>query len=592
MERGFVSLNVAVLAIGDALTIVDEPPAQLIVDRFTTAGHKVVHQAVVGDFLQTIRAKLLEWIADPAVDVILATAGTRTEYGAAALAPLVTKPLIGFSDLFRYMTFEEIGTAAMLVDADAAQCKSTFVFLLPSSIGAVRTALDRLLMPQLDYRTKPANLVMRLPRIAHVDLVEVPESEPWITPKKPTAQIVGVPAPPKPPPRRGTMPPPLPAVSMVRKIEAVPGFIAKEKTTVGAAPAPRPKISATISAPLPQRAPAAPAPFVEELEATPPKTREFESVEKTGPIPRTPSPSVMVDEELSQRAITVVPARPKTMPPPMINTSRPIDELTDDEGFTTYAGGRKNRTLAIAWASIALAAAALVIVFLLLRKSNTDARASVDPPEQIVATNPPPVPQVQIEPPPAPRPEPVVIAPDAAPADHEIDMPLEPEPVKPPVVAAKSPPAAKTPPATKPPKEPVVAKEKELAPVTTENGCDEVSCALDRYQLACCAKFKPAEEPKPAPASASDVPEKIDRAMIVEGVGRMKPAVVRCGEIHGSVKGTVKLAVKVRADGKIDGVTVSDTPDEQLGTCVATAIKKATFGKTQNGGSFSYPFVF
>src|SRR5665647_659200 len=125
MERGFVGLNVAVLAIGDALAISDEPPAQLVVDRFLGAGHKVVAQHVVGDFLQAIRAKFLEWIADPTIDVVVATAGARTEYAAAALAPLVTKPLVGFSDLFRYMTFEEIGTAAMLVDADAAQCKST-----------------------------------------------------------------------------------------------------------------------------------------------------------------------------------------------------------------------------------------------------------------------------------------------------------------------------------------------------------------------------------------------------------------------------------------------------------------------------------
>lgn len=591
MERGFVSLNVAVIAIGDALTIADEPPAQLIVDRVTTAGHKLVHQAVVGDFLQAIRAKLLEWIADPGVDVILATAGTRTEYGAAALAPLVTKPLVGFSDLFRYMTFEEIGTAAMLVDADAAQCKSTFVFLLPSSIGAVRTALDRLIIPQLDYRTKPANLVMRLPRIAHVELMEVPEPEPWITSKKPTAQIAGVPAPPKPPPRAGTIPPPLPSVSVVRKIEAVPGFIAKEKTNVGPAPAPRPKISSTISTPLPQRAPAPPAPFVEELEATPPKTREFEVVEKTGPIPRTPSPSVMVDEELSHRVITVKPKT--TLPPPVVNTSRPIDELTsDDEGFTTYAPGRKNRKMAIAWASIAIAGAAMLAVFLLMRKPHSDASAAVEPPPlqgEIVASNAPPL----AEPPPV-EPPPVVVVPDAALVDHEIDMPLESEPVKPPVVAAKTSVVvvAKIPMVAKPPKEPAVEKEPELAPVTTENGCDEVSCALDRYQLACCAKFKPAEVEKPPPAPKSDLPEKIDRAMIVEGVGRMKPAVVRCGEIHGSVKGTVKVVVQVSAGGQVDDISVSSTPDDQLGTCVAAAIKKATFGKTQNGGSFGYPFVF
>jgi len=594
MERGFIGLNVAVLAIGDALAITDEPPAQLVIDRFTASGHRVVAQAVAGDFLQVIRAKLLEWIADPTIDVVVATAGTKTEYAAAALAPLVTRPLVGFSDLFRYMTFEEIGTAAMLVDADAAQCKSTFVFLLPSSLGAVRTALDRLIIPQLDYRTKPANLVMRMPRVAHVDAPDpAAQPEPWIQPKKPTQQIAAVPAPARPSARAKTMPPPVPARSVARKADGVPDFVAKEITDVGIAPvsAIRPKIS-TISTPLPNKPPAAPAPMVEELEATPPTTREFEVVEKPSPIPGTPSPSVMVDQSLSQQ---IVLATLETLANPS-KPAAPRAEVLFDESLarrrhTTAPPPSGPSKIVYAWLGIALAAAALIVAFLLLRNPDKDANAAADSPGDRVAAHttadePPPVEPPPVEPPPV-EPPPVV---------DEIDMPVEPPVVAQTPTTPTEPVVAKVPREPRAPKQPVVAKdpnepkEPELTPVTTENGCDEVSCALDRYQLPCCAQFKPAEEPvvtKPR----SDLPEKLDRAMIVEGIGAMKPAVVRCGEVHGT-KGTVKLHVQVSGGGQVEEVSVQSTPDAPLGACVATAIKKATFAKTQSGSSFGYPFVF
>lgn len=588
MERTFIGLNVAVLSIGDALILADEPPAQLVLDRFLGAGHKIVAQAVVGDFLQAIRAKFLEWIADPAIDVIIATAGTQTAHGGEALKPLITRPLVGFSDLFRYMTFEEIGTAAMLVDAEAAQCKSTFVFLLPSSIGAVRTALDRLIIPQLDYRTKPANLVMRLPRVSHLDTNEkTAAAEPWIKPA-----IVGVPAPPKPPARRtGTIPPPLPSVSVVRKIEVVPKFVPKVDTKTGAVPAPtpptsRPKIS-TNSQPLPLKAPALPAPMVEELEARTPTAREFESAEMTGPIPRTPAPKVMVDAELSQPTVAIVPRSRTTT-----DTSRAIDEGIDP--FRTYAASRGNRRFIVAWLGIAVAAAALLVVFLMMRRSDKDAQAAVAPPVDRVAAVTPTIPEPQAEPPrvepPLPVPVPVAVEPmPPAPVPNEtkeIDMPIDPEGAKP--KAAK---VARTPRPPKDPVEPTEPKEAGLEAVSTDNGCDEVSCALDRYKLACCAPFKPAPPPE-KPEPTSDLPEKIDRAMIVEGVGRVKGAVVRCGEVHGSARGTVKVQVQVSAEGRVGSVGVASTPDPALGACVASAIAKATFDKTQNGGSFGYPFVF
>jgi TonB family protein len=87
------------------------------------------------------------------------------------------------------------------------------------------------------------------------------------------------------------------------------------------------------------------------------------------------------------------------------------------------------------------------------------------------------------------------------------------------------------------------------------------------------------------------LPESLDRPMISNGIATVKGRVMSCGDKL-SAKGQVKVRVKVRPDGTVDNVTVISAPDDALGACVATQIKKATFRKTQNGGSFAYPFVF
>jgi predicted Zn finger-like uncharacterized protein len=130
--------------------------------------------------------------------------------------------------------------------------------------------------------------------------------------------------------------------------------------------------------------------------------------------------------------------------------------------------------------------------------------------------------------------------------------------------------------------------------------CDEVSCVLNNYEGACCAKFKKGGS-KPSGGTASggakpaggggDLPASLDRSMISEGVAKVKAAVQRCGD-KSSAKGTVKVGVKVTPDGSVASVTVKETPDGALGGCVQSAMSRASFKKTQNGGSFSFPFVF
>ncbi len=168
MEREFIPVNVAVLTVSDTRTLATDTSGKLIVDRLTEVGHRIVAHEIVIDSELKIRAKLAQWIADDGVDVVIATGGTGVtprDVTPEALAPLITKHIPGFGELFRYVSFEEIGASTIQSRADAALCGSTYVFLLPGSTGGVRTGLEKILIPQLDHRTKPCNFTMLLPRI-------------------------------------------------------------------------------------------------------------------------------------------------------------------------------------------------------------------------------------------------------------------------------------------------------------------------------------------------------------------------------------------------------------------------------------------
>ena len=119
--------------------------AQIIADRLTEVGHRIVARQIVIDSETAIRSQLAAWIADSGVDVVIATGGTGVtprDVTPEALAPLITKPIPGFGELFRWVSFEEIGTSTIQSRAEAALCDQTYVFLLPGSPGGVRTALE------------------------------------------------------------------------------------------------------------------------------------------------------------------------------------------------------------------------------------------------------------------------------------------------------------------------------------------------------------------------------------------------------------------------------------------------------------------
>ena len=167
-EREFIPVQVGVLTVSDTRTLADDRSGQVAVELLEGAGHRVVEREIVRDEVEAIRAVLRRWIADPVVDVVVTTGGTGVtarDVTPEAVAPLVSKPIPGFGELFRWISFQEIGTSTVQSRCEAALCGTTYLFVLPGSPGAVRTAMEKILLSQLDNRHRPCNFVELLPRI-------------------------------------------------------------------------------------------------------------------------------------------------------------------------------------------------------------------------------------------------------------------------------------------------------------------------------------------------------------------------------------------------------------------------------------------
>lgn len=163
-----VPARIAVLTVSDTRTLADDRSGQLIVDLLGGAGHVIAARQLVKDNRDVIRDQIAAWIEDPGVDVVITTGGTGVtprDVTPEAMAPLVTKSIPGFGELFRWLSFADIGTSTIQSRAEAALCKDTYVFLLPGSTGGVRLAVEKILIQQLDSRHKPCNFMMLLPRI-------------------------------------------------------------------------------------------------------------------------------------------------------------------------------------------------------------------------------------------------------------------------------------------------------------------------------------------------------------------------------------------------------------------------------------------
>ncbi len=166
----FVALNVAVLTVSDTRTRENDTSGDLIQERLETAGHKVVSRVILRDDVEKLRAQLRAWIADKSVDAVISTGGTgltKRDVTPEAFEPLFTKAIPGFGELFRWLSYGEIGTSTIESRALAGVADDTLVFCLPGSTGACRTGLDKIILPQLNATTAPCNLTEMLPRIRH-----------------------------------------------------------------------------------------------------------------------------------------------------------------------------------------------------------------------------------------------------------------------------------------------------------------------------------------------------------------------------------------------------------------------------------------
>lgn len=167
-ERSFIPLNIAVLTISDSRTEETDKSGAALVDRLTQAGHRAAEKTIVPDDIYRIRAVVSGWIADPEVQVVLTTGGTGVtgrDGTPEAVGVLLDKRIEGFGEMFRMLSYEEIKTSTLQSRALAGVANGTYIFCLPGSSGACRTAWDRLIQHQLDYRTRPCNLVELMPRL-------------------------------------------------------------------------------------------------------------------------------------------------------------------------------------------------------------------------------------------------------------------------------------------------------------------------------------------------------------------------------------------------------------------------------------------
>ncbi len=167
-ERAFVPLNIAVLTVSYSRTEDTDTSGKALVERLTKAGHRLADKAIVRDDIYKIRAVVSRWIADDGVQAVITTGGTGVtgrDGTPEAVKPLLDKELDGFGELFRMISYEEIKTSSLQSRAVAGVANGTYIFCLPGSSGACRTGWDKLIEAQLDFRTRPCNLVELMPRL-------------------------------------------------------------------------------------------------------------------------------------------------------------------------------------------------------------------------------------------------------------------------------------------------------------------------------------------------------------------------------------------------------------------------------------------
>ena len=167
-SRPFKPLSISVLTVSDTRTEDDDLSGKLLVKRLSSAGHTLHEKQIVKDDTYQIRKCVSTWIAEATVDAVLITGGTGItgrDGTPEAVEVLFDKKIDGFGEIFRSISYEQIKTSTIQSRAIAGVANRTFIFCLPGSKGACAMAWDEIISYQLDFRTRPCNLVELMPRL-------------------------------------------------------------------------------------------------------------------------------------------------------------------------------------------------------------------------------------------------------------------------------------------------------------------------------------------------------------------------------------------------------------------------------------------
>jgi len=166
--RPFLAVNIAVLTVSDTRTEADDKSGQTLVDLISQAGHRVAARKIVRDDQDAIVKQLKSWIADPAIDVVISTGGTGVtgrDVTPEAFHSVYEKEISGFGEVFRFLSYQKVGTSTIQSRATAGVAGGTYLFALPGSPSACRDGWDDIIKHQLDNRHRPCNLVELMPRL-------------------------------------------------------------------------------------------------------------------------------------------------------------------------------------------------------------------------------------------------------------------------------------------------------------------------------------------------------------------------------------------------------------------------------------------
>jgi molybdenum cofactor biosynthesis protein B len=167
-SRPFLAVNIAVLTVSDTRSAADDKSGDTLAEMIAAAGHRLAARRIVRDDKAAIVEQLRAWIADPKIDVVISTGGTGVtgrDVTPEAFQSIYEKEIAGFGELFRWLSYQKVGTSTIQSRATAGVAGGTYLFALPGSPSACRDGWEDIIRHQLDNRHRPCNLVELMPRL-------------------------------------------------------------------------------------------------------------------------------------------------------------------------------------------------------------------------------------------------------------------------------------------------------------------------------------------------------------------------------------------------------------------------------------------